>query len=61
MMSATPQTDVPMRTFTAKDLVLADSRPIVAALKDPAAFAAVRVDMDAVVWANGFDLAPAAA
>jgi len=50
-----------MRTFTAKDLVLADSRPIVAALKDPAAFAAVRVDMDTVVWANGFDLAPAAA
>jgi hypothetical protein len=44
-----------------KDLVFADSRPIVAALKDPAAFAAIRVDMDTVVWANGFDLAPAAA
>ncbi len=40
------------------DLVLNDRRPIVAALRDPAAFAALRVDMDTVVWDNGFDLAP---
>ena len=40
------------------DLILNDRRPIVAALRDPAAFAALRVDMDTVVWANGFDLAP---
>lgn len=40
------------------DLILNDSRPIVAALRDPAAFAALRVDMDTVVWDNGFDLAP---
>jgi hypothetical protein len=40
------------------DLVLSDKRPIVVALRDPAAFAAIRVDMDTVVWDNGFDLAP---
>ncbi len=40
------------------DLILNDRRPIVAALRDPAAFAALRVDMDTVVWDNGFDLAP---
>jgi hypothetical protein len=40
------------------DLVLNDHRPIVAALRDPKIFAAFRVDMDTVVWANGFDLAP---
>jgi hypothetical protein len=40
------------------DLVLNDHRPIVAALRDPSAFATVRVDMDTVVWDNGFDLAP---
>jgi hypothetical protein len=39
-------------------LVQNDTRPIVAALRDPAAFAALRVDMDTVVWDNGFDLAP---
>jgi hypothetical protein len=33
-------------------------RPIVAALHDPAAFAAIRADMNAVVRDNGFDLAP---
>jgi hypothetical protein len=40
------------------DVLLNDSRPIVAALRDPSAFAAMRVDMDTVVWDNGFDLAP---
>lgn len=40
------------------DLIRADARPIVAALSDPAVFAALRVDMDTVVWDNGFDLAP---
>lgn len=41
-----------------KDFIATDSRPIVAALRDPGAFSAVRVDMDTVVWDNGFDLAP---
>ena len=41
-----------------KDFVETDSRPIVAALRDHAAFAAIRVEMDTVVWENGFDLAP---
>jgi hypothetical protein len=40
------------------DLIANDTRPIVAALRDPAAFASLRVDMDTVVWDNGFDLAP---
>lgn len=40
------------------DLIRGDQRPIVVALRDPAAFAALRVDMDTVVWDNGFDLAP---
>jgi hypothetical protein len=40
------------------DLIRTDTRPIVTALRDPAAFAALRVDMDTVVWDNGFDLAP---
>jgi hypothetical protein len=40
------------------DLVANDSRPIVAALRDPALFALLKVDMDTVVWENGFDLAP---
>ena len=40
------------------ELVLNDKRPIVVALRDPAVFAAMRVDMDTVVWENGFDLAP---
>lgn len=40
------------------DLVTNDKRPIVAALRDPAKFAALKVDMDTVVWDNGFDLAP---
>ena len=41
-----------------KNFIASDSRPIVAALRDPAAFAAIRVELDTVVWANGFDLAP---
>ena len=41
-----------------KDFVFSDSRPIVAALRDPGVFAAIRVDLDTVVWANGLDLAP---
>lgn len=40
------------------DLVANDPRPIVAALRDAVVFAALRVDMDTVVWDNGFDLAP---
>jgi hypothetical protein len=41
-----------------RDLVMTDSRPIVSALRDSAAFSAIRVEMDTVVWSNGFDLAP---
>lgn len=41
-----------------KNFVASDTRSIVAALRDPAAFAAIRVEMDTVIWANGFDLAP---
>jgi Protein of unknown function (DUF2442) len=41
-----------------KDFVFRDTRPVVAALRDPNAFAAIRVEFDTVVWANGFDLAP---
>lgn len=39
-------------------LVLSDTRPIVAALRDPVVFADFRVGLDTVVWHNGFDLAP---
>ena len=41
-----------------KDFIAADVRPIVVALRDQAAFSAIRVEMDTVVWSNGFDLAP---
>lgn len=41
-----------------KDFIASDARPVVAALRDQAAFAAIRVEMDTVVWSNGFDLAP---
>ena len=41
-----------------KDFIAADTRPIVASLLDPTKFSAISVDMDTVVWANGFDLAP---
>jgi hypothetical protein len=40
------------------DLVRNDARPIVAALRNPTVLAALRVDMDTIVWDNGFDLAP---
>ena len=41
-----------------QEFVNSDSRPIVAALRDRDIFAAICVEMDTVVWANGFDLAP---
>lgn len=41
-----------------KEFIASDARPIVAALRDQSAFSAFRVEMDTVVWANGFDLAP---
>lgn len=40
------------------DFIAGDARPIVSALRDPVAFAAIRVENDTVVWDNGFDLAP---
>ncbi len=45
--------EVDLRSF-----ILNDDRLIVAALKDASAFAARRVELDTVVWENGFDLAP---
>jgi hypothetical protein len=45
-------------TVDLESFVFADPRPIVAALRDPAAFAALHLEADTVVWANGFDLAP---
>ena len=41
-----------------KAFIESDSRAIVAALRDRAAFSAIRVEFDTVVWSNGFDLAP---
>lgn len=41
-----------------KEFIVTDPRPVVSALRDPALFAAVRVEMDTAVWENGFDLAP---
>jgi hypothetical protein len=41
-----------------KDFIARDARPVVTALRDPLVFSALRVDMDTVVWDNGFDLAP---
>lgn len=41
-----------------RDFIWRDTRPIVSALRDPQTFAALRVELDAVAWANGFDLAP---
>jgi hypothetical protein len=41
-----------------EQFIFSDARPIVAALRDPAAFARVRVESDTVTWDNGFDLAP---
>ena len=45
--------DIDLREF-----IESDARPIVKALRDRSAFVAIRVEMDTVVWANGFDLAP---
>jgi hypothetical protein len=45
-------------TVDLQGFVFADARPIVVALRDAAAFAALRVESDTVVWANGFDPAP---
>jgi len=45
-------------TVDLADFVAQDPRPIVRALRDTHAFAALRAEMDAVVWDNGFDLAP---
>jgi hypothetical protein len=41
-----------------RELAMTDPRPIVSELRDPAIFSAIRVEMDTVVWSNGFDLAP---
>jgi len=41
-----------------RKVIFDDVRPIVIELRSPLAFAACRVDMDTVVWDNGFDLAP---
>ena len=41
-----------------REFIDADRRTIVRQLRDPVVFAALRVDADTVVWANGFDLAP---
>lgn len=41
-----------------KRFIESDTRPIVAALRDPKLFAAIRIESDTVVWQNGFDLAP---
>ena len=41
-----------------KKFIFADARPLVSALRDPESFAAVHVELDTVVWSNGFDLAP---
>ena len=41
-----------------REFIESDERPIVKALRDRSAFAAIRVEMDTVVWENGFDLAP---
>ncbi len=41
-----------------EDFIASDARAIVAALRDQSAFFAVHVEMDTVVWANCFDLAP---
>jgi hypothetical protein len=41
-----------------KDFIASDSRLVVAALRDAAMFSAIRVEMDTVIWSNGFDLAP---
>jgi Protein of unknown function (DUF2442) len=41
-----------------REFIESDRRPIVRQLRDPAAFADLKVASDTVVWVNGFDLAP---
>lgn len=41
-----------------RELIFTDHRPIVIGLRDANAFTACHVEMDTVVWENGFDLAP---
>lgn len=41
-----------------REFVETDQRSIVRQLRDPVAFADLRVEADTVVWGNGFDLAP---
>lgn len=41
-----------------RGFIASDARPIVSALRDQTAFSSIRVEMDTVVWSNGFDLAP---
>jgi hypothetical protein len=41
-----------------KEFIASDPRPIVTALRDSVKFSEIRVEMDTVVWTNGFDLAP---
>lgn len=45
-------------TISLRDLVFSDHRPILMELRNTTAFAACHVEMDTVVWENGFDLAP---
>jgi hypothetical protein len=40
------------------DYLRKDHRTVVRALLDPALFASLKVDLDTIVWSNGFDLAP---
>ena len=41
-----------------KKFVENDHQPIITALQNIKTFTTIRVEMDTVVWANGFDLAP---
>jgi len=41
-----------------RDFVEMDHRSVVRQLRDPVAFADIRIEADTVVWGNGFDLAP---
>jgi hypothetical protein len=41
-----------------REMIFSDSRSIVMALRDRELFESIRVELDTVVWSNGFDLAP---
>ena len=41
-----------------RGFIVSDARPIVAALRDQTEFSSIHVEMDTVIWSNGFDLAP---